>query len=202
MLKQGEILFHAPNEFHAIRALDSSPNIFVISFHCASAAMAHFDKYQAVLDVTLKTYLSSIIKEAERTYIIPKNDPSLKGLKRKSNALIGGELLIQTFLEQFLIFLLRSKIQISAPSFPQEELQNDPLVQEIKTYISQHLEHNICVEDLCRKFDYSRSYLSRRFQQKTGQTLMEYITQIKIDEITNLGAVRIRLRSLLGALEQ
>ena len=27
-------------------------------------------------------------------------------------------------------------------------------------------------------------------------------TQIKIDEITNLGAVRIRLRSLLGALEE
>ena len=27
-------------------------------------------------------------------------------------------------------------------------------------------------------------------------------TQIKIDEITNLGAVNIRLRSLLGALEQ
>ncbi len=29
-----------------------------------------------------------------------------------------------------------------------------------------------------------------------------FYTQIKIDEITNLGAVRIRLRSLLGALEQ
>ena len=27
-------------------------------------------------------------------------------------------------------------------------------------------------------------------------------TQIKIDEITNLGAVRVRLRSLLAALEQ
>ena len=27
-------------------------------------------------------------------------------------------------------------------------------------------------------------------------------TQIKIDEITNLGAVNIRLRSLIGALEQ
>jgi len=27
-------------------------------------------------------------------------------------------------------------------------------------------------------------------------------TQIKIDEITNLGAVKIRLRSLLGALEE
>ena len=30
----------------------------------------------------------------------------------------------------------------------------------------------------------------------------KFYTQIKIDEITNLGAVRIRLRSLLGALEQ
>ncbi|MBQ8415998.1 MAG: 2-hydroxyacyl-CoA dehydratase, partial [Clostridia bacterium] len=29
-----------------------------------------------------------------------------------------------------------------------------------------------------------------------------FYTQIKIDEITNLGAVRIRLRSLLGALDQ
>ena len=27
-------------------------------------------------------------------------------------------------------------------------------------------------------------------------------TQIKIDEITNLGAVKVRLRSLLAALEQ
>ncbi|MBO5222268.1 MAG: 2-hydroxyacyl-CoA dehydratase [Clostridia bacterium] len=30
----------------------------------------------------------------------------------------------------------------------------------------------------------------------------KYYTQLKIDEITNLGAVRIRLRSLLGALEE
>ena len=29
----------------------------------------------------------------------------------------------------------------------------------------------------------------------------KYYTQIKIDEIANLGAVKIRLRSLLGALE-
>ena len=30
----------------------------------------------------------------------------------------------------------------------------------------------------------------------------KFYTQIKIDEITNLGAVKIRLRSLVGALEQ
>lgn len=30
----------------------------------------------------------------------------------------------------------------------------------------------------------------------------KFYTQLKIDEITNLGAVKIRLRSLLGALEE
>ena len=30
----------------------------------------------------------------------------------------------------------------------------------------------------------------------------KFYTQIKIDEITNLGAVRIRLRSLIGAIEE
>ena len=38
----------------------------------------------------------------------------------------------------------------------------------------------------------------RRILEKQGKLY----TQIKIDEITNLGAVRIRLRSLLGALEE
>ncbi len=38
----------------------------------------------------------------------------------------------------------------------------------------------------------------REILEKHGK----YYTQLKIDEITNLGAVRIRLRSLLGALEE
>ena len=37
---------------------------------------------------------------------------------------------------------------------------------------------------------------------RSGAPIYDQIyTQIKIDEITNLGAVTIRLRSLLGALE-
>ncbi len=39
---------------------------------------------------------------------------------------------------------------------------------------------------------------ARRILENAGR----FYTQIKIDEITNLGAVRIRLRSLLGALEE
>lgn len=185
-LKQGEILFHAPNEFHAIRALDSAPNFFVISFHCVSPAMSHFVKYRTLLDKTLKAYLSSIIKEAEKTYLIPKNDPDLKKLKHRADALIGGEQLIKTYLEQFLIFLLRSMTKHSVPSFPQKEVFDDPLVESIRQYLLAHLEKVVRIEDLCQEFDYSRSYLSRRFQQQTGQTLADYATQLKINEAKRL----------------
>jgi len=185
-LKQGEILFHAPNEFHAVRALNSAPNLFVISFNCVSPAMARFVRYQTTLDKTLKTYLSAIIREADKTYIIPKNDPDLKKLKLRSDALVGGEQLIKTYLEQFLIFLLRSITVTTPPSFPQKDAQNDPLVERIHQYLLAHLDQVIRIEDLCREFDYSRSYLNRRFQAKTGQSLAAYAMGLKIGEAKRL----------------
>lgn len=185
-LKQGELLFHAPNEFHSIRALDSAPNIFVISFHCKSAAMVRFTKYRTLLNKTLKVYLSSIIKEAKKTYIIPKNDTELKKLKTRSDAMLGGEQLIKTYLEQLLIFLLREMITADALSFPQQDAQADPLVDAIRQYLVAHMEQNVRIADLCNEFDYSRSYLSRRFLMRTGQTLAAYATQLKIDEAKRL----------------
>ena len=186
VLKQGEIIFHEPNEFHSIRSLDSSPNFFVISFNSISPAMARFVKYQTILDKTLKTYLSSIIKEAEKTYVIPKNDPELKKLRLREDALIGGEQLIKSYLEQFLIFLIRSMLVSAAPSFPQKEDAMDPFVESVRQYLIAHVESKIRIEDLCREFGYSRSYLSCRFQEKTGQTLADYAMQLKINEAKRL----------------
>ena len=78
ILSQGEIVFHRPNEFHSIKALNSSPNFFVLSFVCNSPLMQYLEKYSATLDKTLLGFISCIIKEAESTYVIPKNDPKLK----------------------------------------------------------------------------------------------------------------------------
>lgn len=186
ILKQGEILFHEPNEFHSIRSLNSSPNIFIISFHCTSPAMASFARYRTRLDKTLNTYLASIIREAEKTYKIPKNDPGLKKLTLRENALVGGEQLIKTYLEQLLIFLLRSMINAKAQSFPQKDAVSDPLIEAIQQYLAKNVEKNIRIEDLCKEFDYSRSYLSRRFQNKTGQTLTSYAMLLKVNEAKRL----------------
>ena len=186
-LKQGEIVFHCPDEFHSIKALDSSPNFFVISFVCDSPMMQYFEKYQTTLNKDLRSFISAIIKESELIYSIPKNKPDLKKLKRKENAPFGGEQLIKTYLEQLLILLVRDitkkgKIDI----FPSKESMENHLVIEIKKYIEDNLESTIRVTDICHKFGYSKSYLSRLFHEQCGETLANYTVRMKIRKARQL----------------
>lgn len=186
-LKQGEIVFHRPDEFHSIKALDSSPNFFVISFVCDSPMMQYFEKYQTVLNRGLRAFIASIIKESETTYNIPKNNPNLKKLVRKEQAPIGGEQLIKTYLEQLLILLVRditSKGKIDI--FPSKESMENHLVIEVKNYINDQIENTIRVNDICNKFGYSKSYLSKLFHLQCGETLASYTICIKIDRAKQL----------------
>lgn len=187
ILEQGEIIFHRPNEFHSIRSLDSSPNFFVITFVCSSPVMQHFERYTTRLDKHLKVFVSSIIREANNTYHIPKNDATISHLPYKNDAPLGGEQLIKTYLEQLLIFLLRTitkKGDISI--FPQKQTDANPLVSAVKDYLAARVEETVRIEDICHEFGYSRSFLSKQFQSQTGESLMSYATGLKIDRAKQL----------------
>lgn len=187
VLEQGQVVFHKPNEFHSIQALDSAPNLFVVSFSCPSEAMTWFERYQTQLDRTLKSYVTAIIREAEQTYVIPKNDTELKKLIRKENAPLGGEQLIKTYLEQLLLFLLRTITKKEAPVLtPQKEPEKNPLVQAVLGYLGERVEEVVRIEDICVEFGYSRSYLSRVFQAETGQTLAACAMKMKVDRAKQL----------------
>lgn len=186
-LKQGEVVFHCSDEFHSIKALDSSPNFFVISFVCDSPIMQYFERFQTTLNKGLRSFISAIIKKSELIYSIPKNKPDLKKLIRKENAPLGGEQLIKTYLEQLLILLVRDitqrgKIDI----FPPKESMENHLVWEIKKYIEENIETTIRVTDICEKFGYSKSYLSKSFHCQCGETLANYTTQTKIKKAKQL----------------
>ncbi len=180
-LSQGEIVFHKPNEFHSIKAFNSAPNFFVISFVCNSRAMVYFEKFKTTLNKNLKSFLSSIIEEAEKTFIIPKNDPSLKKLIKKSTTSIGGEQLIKTYLEQLLIFLIRNVIDKKNPSvFPSKESMESYLVASMKVYIESKAKEVFRISELCKQIGYSKSYLCRLFNEQTGETIASYAIKMKI----------------------
>lgn len=181
ILNQGEILFHKPNEFHAIRSYCSNPNFFVISFVCKSAAMRNFENYRAVLSPSLKPFVSSIITEARNSFHIPKNDINLAQLKRRSQAKPGGEQLIKTYIEQLLILLTRVILEQKEISvFPSKENTESALILAMKSYILNNLGSKIILDELSHTTGYSKSYLCRTFRQQCGMTTGAYITSEKI----------------------
>lgn len=187
VLSQGEIVFHRPNEFHSIKALDSAPNFFVVSFVCNSPLMVYFEKYHTFLNKTLHSFISSVLKEAENTYVIPKNDPALKKLIKKETAPIGGEQLIKTYLEQFLIFLIRNIIKKDEPSvFPSKESMENHLVFSAKKLLEEKAEEPFRVNDICVALGYSKSYLSKLFHEQTGETIANFAIREKIKRAKQL----------------
>lgn len=183
VLCQGEIIFHRPNEFHSIRAYESAPDFFVVSFECNSPAMQYLERYHRTLDTKLKSFITSVIRESESTYIIPKNDTALKKLNRKDDAPIGGEQLIKTYLEQLMIFLIRG-ITNSGDSavFPSKESMEDHLVTAIKSIAAERVYERVGVGEICTALGYSKSYLSKLFRTQTGDTIANCALKMKIDE--------------------
>ena len=187
ILGQGEAVFHRPNEFHSIRANESAPNVFVISFACASPAILMFERFSARLNPTLKGYVASILKEAEKTYYVPKNDVGLTKLKTKENAPIGGEQLIRTYLEQFLIYLARTQSRNAIPAPPREEPPDmHPAVEAIRVYLEEHIEETVRIGQLCAEFGYSRSFISKLFRSQTGESPGGYFLRMKIKRAKTL----------------
>lgn len=186
ILTQGEVIFHKPNEFHTIRAYESAPNYFVISFTSSSFSMKYFEGFCKALNKTHKSLLSAIIKEAEVSYHIPKNEPNLRKLMRRKGAPLGGEQLIKTYLEQLLIYLLRTEEESKSNTILSPLSEEKPLISELKKYIFTRREENIKIEEICRAFGYSKSFLSRIFREHTGKSLAAYATSVKIDRAKEL----------------
>ncbi len=149
--------------------------------------MKYLERYHTALDQSLKVFISSIIKEAKKTYILPMNDPFLEKLVKKENAPIGGEQLIKLYLEQLLIYLVRGITKKGETDvFPSKESMEDHLVVAVKAWIDGHVCEPIRVGDICTALGYSKSYLSKIFHEQSGHTIAAYATMAKVTRAKEL----------------
>lgn len=185
-LKQGEVIFHKPNEFHTLHAdKKSAANVFVISFVCSSDAMKFFKGKIMPVPAKLKKYISAIIGEYRETF----NPMSVEDtqLSIKDTPPIGSQQMIRTYLEQFLIMLIRHEQENQVIKvFPSKESMENHLVSQIMHIAEENLYDRLSVEQICRELNYSRAYLSRIFRQSANYTILEYILMLKIKEAKKL----------------
>jgi len=185
-LKQGEVIFHKPNEFHTIKTNEeTAANVFVISFVCSSESMSFFKGKTMTVPSKLKKYISTIIEEYSQTF----NSMATEDIKLelKENPPIGGQQMIKTYLEQFLIMLIRSESdKHDLRVFPSKESMENHLVSQVIQIIEENTYSKITVDQICSKLNYSHTYLSKIFKTACGYTILEYILKNKIREAKKL----------------
>ncbi|MEN6314619.1 MAG: AraC family transcriptional regulator [Clostridiaceae bacterium] len=185
-LKQGDMIFHKPGEFHNVWANGKvAPNLVVIAFECNSEAIKYFENKILSIDDYGKNLLAQIIREAKSAFLSPLDVPSLKRMKKKSDSPFGCEQLIRIYLEQMLIYMIRkgnsikplNKLSTSVRERSYEDMQ-----KKILAFLNDNITSSITFEDVCHFTSLSKTHLKVLFKEKSGMSVMEYYKKLKIEE--------------------
>lgn len=188
-LEEGEILFHKPNEPHALAANGiNAPNVFIVCFECKSEAVRFFEEKRLRLDKQSRRFIYPIIEECKKTFDMPCFDPGLRKMQLLKNPTLGGEQLIKNYLEILLVNIMRSETEKknSNAIFLQKEDYVGHVSNEIVKFLKDNLEAKLSVDDVCEKLNYNKSYLFRQFKADTGSSIMSYFTRLKIEKAKQL----------------
>ena len=185
-LNTGDIIFHQPNEFHAIKSIGrNSPNLVVISFICHSPAMKHFIHKSYTLTNEERSLISHIISEGKKTFSTPMNIPSVEQVQIKDKTPFASQQLIILYLELFLITCIRNHQENTAPSFaapkntPEKQTTKQSRLEEVIQFMEAHICEQLKLSDICSEFSISRSSLQSLFHSEKECGVIDYINQMK-----------------------
>lgn len=56
------------------------------------------------------------------------------------------------------------------------------ITQELLSYIHEHLDEALSMDEIAKKFNYSKFYIARVFKEETGSTLYKYIQNKRLEK--------------------
>lgn len=183
LLKRGDIIFHQPNEFHALSANGIiAPNLLVVSFECENKSMEFFRKKRLTIGENERGILAQIIIEAKHCFSGVLDDPYLEKLTPVADPPFGSSQMIKLNLELLLIQLYRN---FSYYHHIKEKAENEPnshiIYKDIISYFERSIRLQLTIEGICRDNLISDSYLKKLFRERHNSGVIQYFTKMKID---------------------
>ena len=87
-----------------------------------------------------------------------------------------------TLIRTLLYYLQKQSLKILDNLHPLLNSSTDPLVLDILSFLYENYAYPITLEDLCRKFYVSRTTLCNRFKKSVNCTILDYLTQLRINK--------------------
>lgn len=178
-LQVGQMYIHKPNEFHKIRCDGTSAaNSVILSFDCACPELMSIAGMVISCTHDEKILMGKIIAEATEAFATPLGASYTRVMEKSHSADFGCEQLIQLYLEQLLILLIRgNKRSLPVKSAP----ANETLLLRICEFLDTNVEKRLQFEDIQKEFGVSASVIKRLFHANMNCGIMEYFTFLKID---------------------
>ena len=191
-LRQGQAIFHRPNEFHSIWANSATgPNIMVLSFGCTGNALRSLSGQALTLDAQMRGLLRQLIAEGQQCFGPVLDISGQRMLTPVENAPLGSQQMIALLLEQILILMLR-QAHDGQPVSPQEaphlteERNAADLTNLLTALMREHLDGSLSFEEICRHSGLSRTALKATFSKYNRMGVMEYYQRLRIEEARRL----------------
>lgn len=189
LLEQGEMLFHAPDEFHSLRANGQvAPNLVVVAFFCGSPAMEFFRERRIGVGKAERALLAKVVEQAGAAFCTPLDDPLLQRIERREDAPFAAEQLIGLALEWLLIDLIRQDgaPPLETPAGLITEKSRADIFAQISAYLEQNLGRSLTLGEICRANLVGRSYLQKIVREHTGGGVMRFFSLLKIQRAKEL----------------
>lgn len=193
-LKTGDIIFHKPNEFHAIESIGSNaPNLVVISFCTSSAAMKQFHQQCFTVSLEERMLIAQVIDEAKQAFATPLHIPAVEQVEISDHSPFGSQQLIILNLEMLFILLKRNHLDKRTGDVEKLSLATRTSLTsktERMNQILQYMEIHICkpltIQDICNASSLSRSALQDLFYKEKGCGAISYFNRLKIEHAKNI----------------
>ena len=166
LLKQGDMVIYAPNQWHMQYAdVDVAPRYVTLTFDLQGDGISHLMNRKFTASRQMVSLLRQMLREHEQ-------------VDEFSNDMIIAQL------NMLLLELLR---EAAAPSGVKLQTSNaihseNEIIRKAQQYISSHIREKLSVPLVARQVDVSPSYLTALFHKNLQISPGEYIRRIKLQE--------------------
>lgn len=177
-LEAGQMYIHKPNEFHKIRCDGTrAANSVILSFDCSCPELMSIAGIVINCNADERQLMGHIISEATDAFSTPLGTPYTRKLEKSDSGDFGCEQMIQLYMEQLLIRLIRGNKQ----SISLKNVGNTNLLPKICEYLENNVDRHLTFSDIQKEFNISASVIKRLFKDKMNCGIMEHFSRLKVD---------------------
>lgn len=177
-LEAGQMYIHKPNEFHKIRCDGTrAANSVILSFDCSCPELMSIAGIVITCSAEERRLMGLIISEATDAFSTPLGTPYTRVLEKSLSGEFGCEQMIQLYMEQLLIRLIRGNKR----SVAIKNTANSTLLPKICDYLENNIDKHLSFTDIQKEFNISASVIKRLFRDNMNCGIMEHFSRLKVD---------------------